>query len=259
MKKVYHLGLDRGMVRGARVALLPGDPQRAPYIAEKAAVAYGGWHKTVAVNREFTTCIVKLGKKALSPVILVTSTGIGGPSASIAVDELAQLGLTTLVRVGTTGSIQDYIKTGDCVITSGSVRLDGASTHYAPIEYPAVADHDVISALIEGAIAASVRYHVGVSASSDTFYHGEERKDSFRKYILRRFRGQTKELKNLHVLNYEMESSTVLTLCASMGLKGGCITGVVNRGSVGKVTPRSLKKGTESAVASAVASLKFLL
>ena len=259
MKKVYHLGLDRDMVRGASVALLPGDPQMVAYIAEKAAAAHGGSHKTVAVNREFTTCVVKLGKKPLSPFILVTSTGIGGPSASIAVDELAQLGVRTLVRVGTTGSIQDDIKIGDCVITSGSVRLDGASTHYAPVEYPAVAHHDVVSALIKGAVEASVRYHVGVSASSDTFYHGEERKDSFRKYILRRFRGQTEELKNLHVLNYEMESSTILTLCASMGLKGGCITGVVNRGSVGKVTPETLKKGTESAVASAVASLKHLL
>ncbi len=254
MPKVYHLDLEKRDIKGAKVALLPGDPGRVEAIASAVASEYGATFKRLASKREFTTFLSSFKGNNL----LVTSTGIGGPSASIAIDELAQLGVTTFIRVGTTGAIQPFIKDGDCVITTGSVRFDGASTHYAPIEYPAVADHFVTSALVNGAQIAGVRYHLGVTASSDTFYPGEERTDSFRKFKLRRFRGVTEELRALHVLNYEMESSTVLTLTASMGLKGACITGVVNRGSVGRITPESLKKGEESAVKAAVAALRFL-
>ena len=163
--------------------------------------------------------ILHLSNRNKGEKLLITSTGIGGPSMSIVIDELAQLGIQTFIRVGTTGAIQDYIDIGDVIITSGSVRLDGASTHYAPIEYPAVAYYEALNALVEGAKKVKVKYHVGITASSDTFYPGEERKDSFAKYVLRRFQGATKEWQKLHVLNYEMESSTVLTLTSSMGLK----------------------------------------
>ncbi|MBI2412595.1 MAG: uridine phosphorylase [Deltaproteobacteria bacterium] len=254
MPKVYHLDLEKKDIKGAKVALLPGDPGRVEAIARAVASEYSTTFKKLASKREFTTFFSSFKGANL----LVASTGIGGPSASIAIDELAQLGVTTFIRVGTTGAIQDFIKDGDCVITTGSVRFDGASTHYAPIEYPAVADHNLTAALVKGAQIANVRYHLGVTASSDTFYPGEERTDSFRKYKMRKFRGVTEELRALHVLNYEMESSTVLTLTASMGLKGACITGVVNRGSVGRITPGSLKKGEESAVKAAVAALRFL-
>ncbi|MBI5642065.1 MAG: uridine phosphorylase [Deltaproteobacteria bacterium] len=254
MPRVYHLDLDKRAIQGAKIALLPGDPGRVGAIADAIAVTYGSSSLELASKREFVTFISEFNNNK----VLVTSTGIGGPSASIAVDELAQLGVKTFIRVGTTGAIQDYIKKGDCVITTGSVRFDGASTHYAPVEYPAVADHAVTGALIEGAKKTGVRYHVGVSASSDTFYPGEERKDSYREYTLRRFRGLTEELKALHVLNFEMESATVLTLTASMGLKGGAVTGVVNRGSTGKITDQALKLGEESAIRVAVAALAFL-
>ena len=254
MKKRYHLDLDRRMVRGAAVALLPGDPGRVDTIATSVAKAYSSFSTPLASKREFTTYLTEAnGKK-----VLVTSTGIGGPSASIAIDELAQLGIKTFIRVGTTGAIQPQIKTGDCVITTGSVRLDGASTHYAPIEYPAVTDFSVVSALIKGASKAGVRCHTGVTASSDTFYPGEERTDSYTGYVLRCFQGATKEWRALNVLNYEMESSTVLTLTASMGLRGGCVTGVVNRGSTGRISKGSLKAGEENAVKTIVASLEFL-
>ena len=209
----------------------------------------------MAWKREFCTYLAEIkGKK-----LLITSTGIGGPSTSIAIDELAQLGIGTFIRVGTTGAIQDYINIGDVIITSGSVRLDGASTHYAPIEYPAVAHYEVLNALIEGAKKVKVKYHVGITASSDTFYPGEERKDSFSNYVLRRFQGATKEWQKLHVLNYEMESSTVLTLTASMGLKGGCITGVVNKIGMEKITKESLKTGQENAIRAAIAAVECLL
>ncbi len=255
MSTVYHLDLDKKKIRGAKIALLPGDPFRSQIIAEKISETYRTANEKLAWKREFCTYLVEIKRKN----ILVTSTGIGGPSTSIAIDELAQLGINTFIRVGTTGAIQDYINIGDVIITSGSVRLDGASTHYAPIEYPAVAHYEGLNALIEGAKKVKVKYHVGITASSDTFYPGEERTDSFTKYVLKRFQGATKEWQKLHVLNYEMESSTVLTLTASMGLKGGCITGVVNRVGIGKITKEALKAGEENVIKAAIAAVECLL
>ncbi|MBW7898513.1 Uridine phosphorylase [Candidatus Brocadiaceae bacterium B188] len=255
MDTVYHLDLNSEKIQGAKIALLPGDPFRSQVIAETISGIYGTGNTKLAWKREFCTYLAEIGGIPL----LVTSTGIGGPSASIAVDELAQLGIGTFIRVGTTGAIQERVDIGDVIITSGSVRLDGASTHYAPIEYPAVAHHEVINALVEGAKKTKTRYHVGVTASSDTFYPGEERYDSFTKYVLRKFQGATKEWQKLHVLNYEMESSTVLTLAASMGLRGGCITGVVNRGGTGKITKESLKAGEENAIRVAIAATECLV
>ncbi|MDO8140400.1 MAG: uridine phosphorylase, partial [Candidatus Brocadiales bacterium] len=169
MSNVYHLDLDKKKIQGAKIALLPGDPFRAQIIADKISEIYGTVNEKLAWKREFCTYLAEIkGKK-----ILITSTGIGGPSTSIAIDELAQLGIHTFIRVGTTGAIQDHINIGDVIITSGSVRLDGASTHYAPIEYPAVAHYEALNALVEGTKKVKVGYHVGITASSDTFYPGE--------------------------------------------------------------------------------------
>lgn len=255
MGHVYHLDLDEEKVHGAEMALLPGDPFRSQVIAHAISKTYGTRNEKLAWKREFCTYLAEIKKVKL----LITSTGIGGPSTSIAIDELAQLGIKTFIRVGTTGAIQRHIQIGDVVITSGSVRLDGASTHYAPIEYPAVAHHEVLDALIEGAKRAKVRYHVGVTASSDTFYPGEERDDSYRRYVLKRFQGATEEWRRLHVLNYEMESSTLLTLTASMGLRGGCVTGVINREGGGKITKAALRRGEVNAIKTAVAAVEHLI
>ncbi|MCF6150497.1 MAG: uridine phosphorylase [Candidatus Kuenenia sp.] len=254
MDNVYHLDLNAKNIQGAKIALLPGDPFRSQVIAESISKVYETDNEKLAWKREFCTYLAEAhGQK-----ILVTSTGIGGPSASIAIDELAQLGVHTFIRVGTTGAIQEFIDIGDVIITSGAVRLDGASTHYAPLEYPAVAHYEIINYLIEGAKNAGVKYHVGITASSDTFYQGEERDDSFRKYTLRKFQGITKELQALHVLNYEMEASTVLALTASMGLKGGCITGVINKRGMEKITEQYLTSGESNVIKAAIVSLTYL-
>jgi len=253
-RSVYHLDLDMGKTRHARHALLPGDPFRSEAIARAIS---GSKARKLAWKREYCTWLAEVEGEP----VLVTSTGIGGPSASIAIDELAQLGVGTFIRVGTTGAIQKYIKVGDVIITSGSVRLDGASTHYAPIEFPAVADHEVVAALVAAARAElPERFHVGITISSDTFYPGQERYDSFTGYVPRRFQGTRKEWQNLHCLNYEMESSTVLTLCTAMGLRGGSVAGVVvNRESSEKVTAQGLRAGEENAVKLAVAGLGRLV
>jgi len=255
-KKVYHLNLQKDHVKNSKIALLPGDPFRALKIAEKIRKQLGGNIEELAWKREFKTIRCSMNKKS----VLVTSTGIGGPSISIAIEELAMLGVKTFIRVGTAGAIQKRIQTGDVIITTGSVRLDGASTHYAPIEYPAVANFEVVDSLIKAARKNNVRFHVGITASSDTFYPGQERYDSFTGYVPKRFQGSMKEWQRLHVLNYEMESSTVLTLCSTMGLRGGCVCGViVNRTAKEDITEKDLKAGEENAIIVAVASLKYLL
>lgn len=249
---VYHLDLDEAKIEGARHVFLPGDPGRVPDIA----LAFDPQAKEIANKREYRTY---LGRMNGQPV-LVTSTGIGGPSTSIAIDELAQLGVRTFLRVGTTGAIQPEIAVGDLIITTGAVRLDGASTLYAPIEYPAVAHHEVVHALVEAARELGKRYRVGITASCDTFYPGQERVDSYSQNVPRRFQGQTEELRRLHVLNYEMEAASVLTLCSALGLRGGCVTGViVNRARSEHITPQDLALGEGNAIQVAVEAMRRLV
>jgi uridine phosphorylase len=141
------------------------------------------------------------------------------------------------------------VDVGDVVITTGAVRLDGASTQYAPIEYPAVAHHEVVGALIVAAREQGVQARVGISCTTDTFYPGQEREDSFTGYVPRRLRGMTEEWRRLNVLNYEMEAATLLTLASAMGLRAGCAAGVVvNRTKGEHVTPDALHLGERNAV-----------
>ena len=253
MPAVYHLKLSKKSIKGARIALLPGDPGRVPVIA--SAINNEGCAE-IACNREFRTWLADIDTH---PVV-ITSTGIGGPSAAIAIEELAQLGIKTFIRVGTTGALQRYIKAGDVVITTASVRIDGTSEHYAPIEYPAVADYGVLNALVEAAKAIKVRCHVGITASSATFYPGQERVDTFSRYVIRNLAGSKKEWEHLGVLNYEMESATLLTMCNALGLRAGCVTGVISeRSKKEKIVGIMIKTAESNAIAVAVAALKQLL
>lgn len=256
--RMYHLDLGRDMVRGATLALLPGDPARPRLIAERIAALYGGPAPgpPLASRREFCTYLVEIRGAR----VLVTSTGIGGPSTSIAVDELAQLGVRTFIRVGTTGAIQDGLAIGDVVVTTGAVRLDGASRHYAPLAYPAVPHPDVLVALVAAAraLAPTLGFaaHAGITASTDTFYQGQERGGAFPRYVPRHLRGMTEEWRRLHVLNYEMEAATLLTMCGAFGLRGGCVTGVINSRVTedpgGPITEEDLRRGQEHAVRVAI-------
>jgi len=254
LSELYHLGLTEEAISGATIVLMPGDPARAGKISDEVSAAYGTISTELASKREFTTYLTSAGDTPL----IVTSTGIGGPSVSIAIEELARIKVKTFIRVGTTGAIQDYLKNGDCVITTGAVRLDGASRHYAPIEYPAVAALRITNALVAGAQKAGVPFYTGITASSDTFYQGEEKAEAFRKYAIRGIKGGTEEWRMLHVLNYEMESATLFTATASMGLEGGCITGVINRAEGGVIATHDLEKGEDNVIKAVVSALEFL-
>jgi uridine phosphorylase len=221
MADVFHLALVKEMLQGATVAILPGDPLRV----EKTARRFSD-PVFLAENREFTSW---LGFADNVPII-VCSTGIGGPSTSIAVEELAQLGVRTFLRVGTSGAIQPNINIADVVISQGAVRLDGASSHFAPMEYPAVSNFQCTRALVDAAIETNVPYHVGITVSSDTFYPGQERYDTATGKILGRFHGSVDMWQELGASNFEMESATLFTMCASQGWRAGSVAGIlVNR------------------------------
>jgi len=234
---VFHLDLTHAQVNGATLAILPGDPGRVAKIA-----AYLDDPVPLAANREYTSYRGTVGGVAL----IVCSTGIGGPSTSIAVEELAQLGVRTFLRVGTTGAIQPEIAIADVIVTTGAVRLDGASQHFAPIAYPAVADHDCTQALIAAARAGGHRVHVGITASSDTFYPGQERYDTVSGFVPAHLRGSMAEWQQLHVLNYEMESATLFTMCAANGWRAGMVAGVLVNRTTQEIPDQSVHAAVES-------------
>ncbi|KPC52208.1 uridine phosphorylase [Amantichitinum ursilacus] len=248
--EVFHLGLNKAMLKGATLAIVPGDPARSQRIAELMQNP-----QPLASHREFVSWIGELDGK---PVV-VCSTGIGGPSTSIAVEELAQLGIRTFLRVGTTGAIQPHINTGDVLITTGSVRLDGASYHFAPAAYPAVADFACTTALVAAAKKLGATAHIGITASSDTFYPGQERYDTYSGRVNKEWEGSMKQWQALHVMNYEMESATLLTMCASMGLRAGMIAGViVNRTQQEIPNAESMKKTEVDAVGIVIEAARAL-
>jgi uridine phosphorylase len=155
----HHIHLVEGDV--GRYVLLPGDPGRCEKIA-----AYFDEPKFITQNREYVTYTGKL----LGQKVSVTSTGIGCPSTAIAVEELIAVGADTFIRVGTSGGIQPGTKVGEVAIVTGAIRDEGTSLHYMPIEFPAVADLDVVLALKEGAIRAGIPYRLGITQSKDSFY-----------------------------------------------------------------------------------------
>lgn len=249
--RAFHLHITPDDVRGAALAFIPGDPGRVARIASLLEQP-----EEIASHREYTTY---RGKLRGHPV-LVTSTGIGGPSTSICVEELARLGIRTFLRVGTTGAIQQHVKKGDIIITQGSVRLDGASCHFAPIEFPAVSDFQTTTALVEAAKNLKFTAHVGVTASSDTFYPGQERYDTYSGHVTERFRGSMKEWQALGVLNYEMESSTLFTMCQALRLKAGCVLGVIANRLVSEDPDPLVVKDTEDrAIRTALKAAEILL
>lgn len=165
---MYHIGLSKKDIKGAKYAILPGDPGRVPKIAACLDDAV-----KIGQNREYTSYLGKIEDE----YVLVMSTGMGGPSTAIAVEELAQIGLENLIRVGTCGGMQLDVSAGDLVIAQAAIRQEGTSKEYVPIEYPAVADFDLTASLREAATELGFTFHTGVVQCKDSFYgqHSPER------------------------------------------------------------------------------------
>ena len=247
---VFHLGISKSDIKDANIVLMPGDPDRVDTIAQHLENPV-----LLASKREYRTILAeKYGKR-----VLVCSTGIGGASTAIAVEELALLGVENYIRIGTTGALQKAINPTDVIITTGAVRMEGASEHLAPIEFPAVAHFDLVRKLAKSAEKNNIPYFTGITASSATFYQGQNRKDSFQKgFVIRSLKNKLEELTQLNVLNFEMEAATVLTQTAAYGLKGSCVTGVLlNRNTEEFPTEDNYKKAVSNAIKTAVESIQF--
>ena len=215
---LYHTGLSKNMLENARYALLPGDPVRVESIARVFDRP-----RPLATRREYTSWLAYCRNRPL----LVCSTGMGGPSVAICLEELARLGVENFIRVGTAGSIQQKVKIGEIVINNAAVRLDGASGHYAPYEFPAAADFDLTEKLARSARRLAVPCHIGIAVSSDTFWPGQERYDSFTGYVLPKFRGSLSMWRQLGALNCEMETAALFVTALSLGLCAASVCGIV--------------------------------
>lgn len=222
MSKQLITGLDNGQV--ARYVFLCGEPERVPKIASMLSDP-----KKIAQKREFW---IHSGTLEDTPVT-VASTGIGGPSAAILVEELANLGASTFIRVGTSGGIADGLEKGDFVIATGAIRADGTSKSYAWPEYPASAHHEVVLALVSAAKKAKARFDVGVCFTVDGFYSenkvlkdGKLAPMSQSGYMPSFTVDRLADVKKMGVKNIEMENGTIFTLCSLFGLRAGAICAV---------------------------------
>lgn len=220
--RLYHVGFGPSdLPEGTTIALLSGDPERSHHIATEV-LADG---RALSRNRGLDTFVAHL--PGGRPVVCATS-GMGAPSTSIVVNELVQAGMTTIVRIGTSGSIQDHVDVGSVVVGSAALTNQGAADDIAPVQYPAAADPFLTVALAEAASDAGVDHHVGVMASVDTFFEGQERTESSANpHLQRRLRGMVEEYRSLGVLNFEMEAGTLFKMGGVYGFSAGCVCGII--------------------------------
>lgn len=216
-----HIGCDAGDI--GEYVLLPGDPGRVKAIAEHLHDA-----RHVASSREYTTYTGSLAGTAVS----VTSTGIGGPSTAIAIEELVQLGAKTFIRIGTCGAMHPDAHIGDLVIATGAVRDEGTSRQYAPVEYPAVASVDVVVALRAAATTRAFAHHVGVVHTTDSYYAQHE---PDRMPIAAELLARHETYRRLNVLCSEMETATVLVVGGgALGRRVGSVLAVAGNRLAGE-------------------------
>ena len=244
--KQYHTGVGPQDI--GKYVILTGDPKRCASIAK-----YFDEAEMVSDVREFVTFTGSLEGEKVS----VTSTGIGGPSAAIAIDELAKCGAHTFIRVGTSGGMQDEVVGGDIVIATGAVRMEGTSREFAPIEYPAVADFEVVSALKRAASESRVRHHVGVVQCKDSFFGqhepeimpvGYELENKWNAWIRR------------GCLASEMESAALFIAGSFLRVRtGACFLVVANQERAKKGLPNEQVHDTNEAVKVAVEALRSLI
>ena len=242
----FHLKIKPGDI-GSYV-ILPGDPGRCRHIA-----AYLENPQKIAENREFTTYTGTLDGVKVS----VVSTGIGGPSAAIALEELIHCGAHTFIRVGTSGGMQPEVLGGDLVIATGAVRMDGTGTEYAPIEYPATAHFDVVQALQQAAAQSGNRFHIGVVQCKDSFYGQHEPENMPVSAVLKQ---KWDAWLGCGALASEMESATLFIVAAVRRVRIGSILLVL-----GNQTRRAMRlediqvHDTTRCIETAIAAMRLLI
>jgi uridine phosphorylase len=220
-ERKYHVGLAADEV--GRYVLVPGDPFRTKLIAGHLEDAV-----EKAWRREFRTFTGHLGKTPVS----TCSSGIGGPSMAIAVEELGELGVHTFLRVGTCGAAQPGMRLGDLVVATGAVRSEGTPDAYVPRDYPAIASHEVVGACVEAARAAGAAYHLGVIRSVDALYADLVPERMPRPAELR---AELEMWSRAGVVANDMESSTMMVVSALRGWRSGVILLVVDELGAGEI------------------------
>ena len=236
-----------------RYVILPGDPGRVPLIAALLKDA-----RQVACNREFNVCTGYLAGEAVT----VCSTGIGGPSAAIAVEELVKCGADTFIRVGTSGGIAEKVRAGDLLIASAAVCGEGTSREYLPSGYPAAADFDVTEALAEAARESSEdkngrRFHVGVVHSKDSFYGQVETENSPVHYTLE---NRWESYKRLGCLCSEMECAAIYSVGLARGVRcGSVLTAIWNMELAHAGTDTTQNLDSSRAIECAVRAIELLI
>lgn len=242
----YHTQVAKGEV--GRYVILPGDPKRCAKIAR-----YFADPVLIADNREYITYTGTVDGVKVS----VTSTGIGGPSAAIALEELANCGADTFIRVGTCGGMQEEVLSGDLVIASGAIRRDGTSREYAPIEYPAVSDYGILTALDEAARNLDMRRHIGVVHCKDAFY-GQHNPELLPQsgILLQKWDAYLK----MGCLASEMESATLFIVGNYRKVRTGTILLVMaNQIRAAKRLPNPIVHDTDSAIRTAIEAVRILI
>lgn len=245
-EKLYHIQVAPGAC--GKYVILPGDPGRCEKIA-----AYLDSPSLTARNREYVTYTGSLEGVPVS----VTSTGIGGPSAAIAVQELHMCGAHTFIRVGTAGGIDLSVQSGDVVIAQGAVRMEGTSREYAPIEWPAVADFEVTSALVLAAKELNLPYHVGVAQCKDSFY-GQHDPDSMP--VGYELKAKWEAWKMLGCKCSEMESAALFTVSHVVRARAGAVLQILGnqeRAAAGLDNP--IVHDTDRAIRTAIQALRILI
>lgn len=242
--KQYHIGLEKG--EAGRYVILPGDPKRCEKIA-----AYFDDPVLCADNREYITYTGYLEGVKVS----VTSTGIGGPSAAIAVEELYKIGADTFIRVGTCGGMQPEVEAGDIVIASGSVRMEGTTREYAPIEFPAVSDFNLTQSLVEACKESKRKYHLGVVHCKDSFY-GQH--DPSSKPVSYQLENYWEAWKRSGVLASEMESAALFVVSSYLGARAAAVFLCVNNQELAeKGLQTSTAEDTDQAIQTAIEALRI--
>ena len=244
--KQYHIQVGKGDV--GRYVIMPGDPKRCEKIAK-----YFDNAQLVADSREYVTYTGYLNGVKVS----VTSTGIGGPSASIAMEELVNCGADTFVRIGTCGGMQLEVKSGDVVVATGAIRMEGTSKEYAPIEFPAVADLDVTNALREAAREKGCAHHVGVVQCKDAFYgqHCPERMPVSYELL-----AKWEAWKRMGCLASEMESAALFIAASHLKVRcGSCFLVVANQEREKEGLDNPVVHDTDLAIQVAVEGIRKLI
>lgn len=244
--KLYHIQVAPGEV--GRYVIMPGDPKRCAKIAE-----YFENPVLIADNREYVTYTGTLDGVKVS----VTSTGIGGPSAAIAMEELYRCGADTFVRIGTCGGMQPEVKSGDVVIATGAIRMEGTSREFAPMEFPAVADLTVTNALVDAAKQKGYPFHAGVVQCKDSFYGQHEPETKPVSYELI---NKWEAWKRLGCLASEMESAALFVVASYLHVRAGsCFLVVANqeREKLGLENP--VVHDTDMAIQVAVEAIRKLI